>query len=394
MAVTGWLLLAGCGEATDFAQRLVDRRPARQRYLDGLVQAGLGDAAMVRDWIAAGDRAFGDAPPVTSPHREEVDLPPHEAGAIGLKIELKRGQLVRFEVSLPGDTLATIFLDTRYAGTSGDSLGPATAESHRGERFVSFEPRRDGWYVFRAQPELFRGGRFAVTLSIAPMLAFPVSGRGEPDILSKWGAPRDGGRRLHQGVDIFAPRGTPVIAAANGRVVEVGENDLGGLVVWLRDERGYTQYYAHLSSQLVTTGASVAQGDTIGLVGNTGNARTTPPHLHFGVYRRGEGPIDPFWFFHKPPGSVARLTVDTSLLGGYARSRLASAVVRRGPRQAADTLRVLGRTDSVWVVAAIGGWYRVRLDDGAEGFLVGRSAERIGLDEPRTARGTGVVSAP
>jgi murein DD-endopeptidase MepM/ murein hydrolase activator NlpD len=394
MAVAGWLILAGCTEATDLAQRLVDRRPARQRYLDGLVQAGLGDAAMVRDWIAAGDRAFADAPTVTSPHREEVDLPPNEAGAIGLKIELKRGQLVRFEVSLPADTLATIFLDTRYAGASGDSLGPATAESHRGERFVSFEPRRDGWYVFRAQPELFRGGRFAVALSIAPMLAFPVSGRGESAILSKWGAPRDGGRRLHHGVDIFAPRGTPVIAAASGRVVEVGENELGGLVVWLRDERGYTQYYAHLSTQLVTTGASVTQGDTIGLVGNTGNARTTPPHLHFGVYRRGEGPIDPFWFFHKPPGTVARLAVDTSLLGGYARSRVASAVVRRGPRPAADTLRVLGRTDSVRVVAAIGGWYRVRLDDGAEGYLIGRSAERLALDEPPAPRGTGVVTAP
>lgn len=104
--------------------------------------------------------------------------------------------------------------------------------------------------------------------------------------------------------------------------------------------------------------------------------------------------MDPFWFVHQPPGSVARLAVDTSLQGGYARSRLANAVVRRGPRQAADTLRVLGRTDSVRVVAAVGGWYRVRLGDGAEGFLIGRSAERIGPDEPPTARGTGVVSAP
>ncbi len=386
--------LAGCGRIDDLAHRLTDRRPARERYLAGLTAAGLDRHALVRDWIAAGEKALADAPAVTSPHREEVDLPTSQAGAIGLRIELRRGQSVRFEVDLPGDSVTTIFLDAHHAGTAGDSLRQPVAAADSGARAVEFEPRQDGWYLFRAQPELFRGGRFAVSVAIAPTLAFPVAGRDELAIRSRWGASRDGGRRRHQGIDIFAPKGTPVLAASNGRIVDVGENELGGLVVWLRDERGNGHYYAHLSTQLVTPGAVVAPGDTIGLVGNTGNARTTPPHLHFGIYRRGEGPVDPFWFLHRPPGSVAGLQVDTTLLGGFVRPRAIGTVVRRGPHPDADTLRVVGPSDSVRVVAASGRWFRIRLDDGSHGFIPGRLAAPHPVANQTAPRGTGVVSAP
>lgn len=382
--------LAGCAQARD----LVDRRTPRERYLDGLRQAGLSDNALARDWLAAGVQALIDPPTVTSPHQEEVDLPPGDPAAIGLRIELKRGQLARFEVGLPGDSVTAIFLDVWSAEGARDSAARAAAESKRGERRVTFEPRVDGWYLFRAQPELLRGGRFSVKLTVAPTLAFPVSGYGDRAIMSRWGAARDGGRRRHEGIDIFAPRGTPVIAGAAGEVAEVGENELGGLVVWLRDDFGNTQYYAHLSSQLVVEGQAVVQGDTIGLVGNTGNARTTPPHLHFGIYRRGEGAVDPFWFVHRPEGSIPRLAVDTTLLGGFARVRVASAVARRAPRAQADTLRRLDRADSVRVLGATGGWLRVRLSDGSQGFLAAGSAERIGGPERPSTRGTGVVSAP
>lgn len=384
----------GCRDVKQLADRLVDRRPPRVRYLAGLSQSGLEQTALVRDWVTAGERAWLDAAVVTSPHREEVELPRHEPAAIGLRLPLKRGQLVRFEVTLPGDTVTAIFLDARFAGVDGDSVGATEAESGAGERAVSFEPRRDGWYLFRAQPELLRGGRFTVTLTVSPTLAFPVSGRSEKNVLSRWGASRDGGKRSHQGIDIFAPRGTPVLAASAGRVVGVGENELGGLVVWVRDERGNAQYYAHLSEQLVAEGAAVAPGDTLGLVGNTGNARTTPAHLHFGIYRRGEGPLDPFWFIHRPPGTLSRVSVDTMALGGFVRVRTGQAPIRRGPSGAADTVRVVGRADSARVMAAAGGWYRVKLADGTQGFVLGRSVERMGREEPSGARGTGVVSAP
>ncbi len=72
---------------------------------------------------------------------------------------------------------------------------------------------------------------------------------------------------------------------ANGRIGFTGEKGLGGKQVWLRDtKRGQSLYYAHLDSIAKTSG-SVKTGDTLGFVGNTGNARTTPPHLHFGIYK-------------------------------------------------------------------------------------------------------------
>jgi len=366
-------IAAACSEMGRFANELVDRRPPREKYLSGLANAGLSETALVKDWIAAGQAALEHAPVVTSPHEELVALPRGEPLAVGLKVELKRGQLARLDVMMTADTVAQVFIDVWRADSLANGLVEVVTEAGAGQRVIEWEPRLDGWYVVRVQPELLRGGRLAVRLTVAPTLAFPVTGRGEADILSKWGAPRDGGRRSHQGIDIFARRGTPVIAARRGRILEVAENDWGGLVVWLADDRGNRHYYAHLSAQLVTAGSEVEVGDTIGLVGNTGNARTTPPHLHFGIYRRGQGPVDPYWFLHRPPGRLPRLLADTSMLGSHARRRVADATVRRAPRAGTDTVRTLAATDSVRVLAATGGWYRVVMSDGSHGFVWARS---------------------
>ena len=105
----------------------------------------------------------------------------------------------------------------------------------------------------------------------------------------------------HHGEDIFAPIGAPVLAVARGTLFSVGWNDIGGNRFWLRDTQGNEFYYAHLSAftTLAVNGAQVQAGDVIGFVGNTGDAQTTPPHLHFeihplGLLSRGyDGVIDP-----------------------------------------------------------------------------------------------------
>ena len=90
----------------------------------------------------------------------------------------------------------------------------------------------------------------------------------------------------HHGEDIFAPLGAPVLAVANGIVYSVGWNKVGGLRFWLQDLAGNEFYYAHLSafSPLALNGAQVRAGDVIGFVGNTGDAQSTPPHLHFEIH--------------------------------------------------------------------------------------------------------------
>lgn len=122
----------------------------------------------------------------------------------------------------------------------------------------------------------------------------PVAGILKRQISSSWGAPRGGGR-AHQGVDIFARRGTPVLSAAEGIVLRVGTNELGGNVINVLGPGRQVHYYAHLDSYGVfKPGDVVLPGDTLGYVGNTGNARDTPPHLHYGIYDSERGAVNPW----------------------------------------------------------------------------------------------------
>ena len=124
-------------------------------------------------------------------------------------------------------------------------------------------------------------------------LAFPVAGK-KSNVGSFWGASRDGGRRKHQGIDIFASKGTPVVAITDGVIVERAHTRIGGKVLWLKSAaHGWTAYYAHLDKQNVREGQYVRKGEVLGTVGKTGNARYTPAHLHFGIYK-ASGPVNPY----------------------------------------------------------------------------------------------------
>ena len=110
-----------------------------------------------------------------------------------------------------------------------------------------------------------------------------------------WGAPRDGGRRRHQGIDLLAPAGTPLVAVASGHISRLSNVDVGrgGISLWLRDQRGTAYYYAHNHHNLVHLGQQVRQGQVIARVGATGNAKGGPAHLHFQIHPRGGRPVRP-----------------------------------------------------------------------------------------------------
>jgi murein DD-endopeptidase MepM/ murein hydrolase activator NlpD len=116
-------------------------------------------------------------------------------------------------------------------------------------------------------------------------LPVPVEGVTARRIADTFGAPR-GTDRTHAGVDIFAPRGTPVFSSTRGIVVAVREAGLGGKQVWILGPARERHYYAHLDDWApdLRTGDLVRPGDPLGVVGTTGNARGTPPHLHYGIY--------------------------------------------------------------------------------------------------------------
>ncbi len=106
-----------------------------------------------------------------------------------------------------------------------------------------------------------------------------------------WGQPRSGGRR-HQGNDILSPRGTPVVASVSG-TVRAHSSSLGGLSYYLNGDDGNTYFGTHLDSLSGASGR-VAQGAVLGTVGDSGNARGGPTHLHFEIHPGGGAPVNPY----------------------------------------------------------------------------------------------------
>jgi len=125
----------------------------------------------------------------------------------------------------------------------------------------------------------------AVQTMLSRRLIIPVEGVTRENLTDTWGAARSGGRS-HEGIDIMAPRGTPVLAVADGEIAKFHDSVRGGISIYQFDQdRRLIYYYAHLDSRAANLeeGQHVLQGDVLGYVGSTGNAPA--PHLHFEIQR-------------------------------------------------------------------------------------------------------------
>lgn len=151
-----------------------------------------------------------------------------------------------------------------------------------------------GWWAWQ-QPFMASTRMLWEIARMPPPASLPVPVRGVDlaDLVDTWGASR-GGDRSHEGIDIFAERGTPVTSTTRGVVGAVRESGLGGRQVWVRGPALEHHYYAHLEDWAagLATGEVVLPGDVLGYVGDSGNARGTAPHLHYGIYGEG-GALDP-----------------------------------------------------------------------------------------------------
>lgn len=359
----GFVALAACSTPAPPRPSLQDA-PTHERYTAALSEFGLDRVALGQDWLAAAAAAIAQPVPANTPFAEKGHLSAERPVAVGYSIELTRGR--RFSIELQYDTPepGRLFIDLFEVRESEPPRRVGGAEP--GQTSFDFDVRRTGTYVLRLQPELLRGGRYEISLRTLASYRFPLRDRSISGVSSGFGAPRDGGERDHHGIDIFAPRGTPVLASADG-VVRVDETPRGGRVIWLRDARvGRNLYYAHLNDWAVQSGATVREGDVIGYVGNTGNARTTPPHLHFGVYDRG--PSDPAPYLYRDDPLPPRVTAPLETLGQRMLVANASVRLRLLSFGATGTAR-LAQDLEVRVVAANRGDYRVRLPDGTFGLV-------------------------
>jgi murein DD-endopeptidase MepM/ murein hydrolase activator NlpD len=145
-----------------------------------------------------------------------------------------------------------------------------------------------------ATPERHARAGELLRLMLGPTgLALPVAGVKPAKLLDTFTQARAGGARVHDAIDIMAPRGTPVVAAAPGIVEKLFfSNGGGGITAYVRSpDRHWIYYYAHLDAYApgLREGRTIRRGDPIGTVGSTGNANPAGPHLHFAILRMRPG---------------------------------------------------------------------------------------------------------
>lgn len=334
----------------------------KERYMQQLKAAGIDNSIMGKSWIAAGAEALKNPPQLDIPAAVRGSFKSKSIQANAWQLNLQKGATLQVALNWESQDSSRVFIDIIEAQSMKEEVAVTSFD-----QAIKFEAEQTGIYLIRIQPELMAEGHFNLIVENRTTFAlFPVQGKTSAAIQSFWGAGRDGGRRKHEGIDIFASRGTPVLAPVSGVVGSVKETGIGGKQVWLRDtERGWNLYFAHLDSQTVNTLQRVNPGDTLGFVGNTGNAITTAPHLHFGIYSRGA--FDPYPVVKD--NYTKAVKGNLSLENKVMLVNSSSANLRLGPSTEFASLEKLTYSTPLTIESAVGTWYQVRSPSGIKGFL-------------------------
>jgi len=359
--------LTSCQQEAVIVSDLFRPNNHHEAYQYQLEQTGIDQTALGKAWIQAAESALTEPLIIETPFSEEFYQDSKQVKSVGYRLSALRGHKITVELESQLQNETKLFLQIFRVTNDTLNLYEHIASNNDTLSYLEFEPQADEDYIIRFQTEILRGGRFNIKIKSLPALAFPVSGKDKSAIGSLFGVPRDAGRRKHHGIDIFAKRHTPIIAPCDGFIRSTKENELGGKVIWFRDtERQQTLYFAHLQDVLVSEDAQIEKGDTIATVGNSGNAKTTAPHLHFGIYKNG--PIDPYHFVVAPRTKFKKELANQENIGSIARTsnatnlKLNDITRKSGKKKLTDNqiLRVVGTSAA---------YYRVELPDSTVGYI-------------------------
>ena len=364
VVASSFVALEGC-TATGPLTRLTRETSPYERYVEALEDSGLHETALGQDWLAAGRASLDRPTPVTLPFSETGYFPADDPEARAFRFDAIEGRRLSLDVVFESTTPARIFLDLFEVRPGADGVR-RVASLEPGTTTLVHDVDRSGSFIVRVQAELLRSGRFVLTQRTLASLPFPVPDLTASAVQSLFGATRDAGRREHEGIDIFASRGTPVVAVVSG-IAQTGTNALGGNVVWLHDPgAGRAFYYAHLDRWAFDGTMTAQPGDVLGYVGNTGNARSTAPHLHFGLYARGA--VDPLPYV-LPDDPIPPAPQAPDRLGRFVRVSSRRASLRAGPAPATGRVRELPQGTRAEVSGATARAYRIRLPDDEVGYV-------------------------
>jgi peptidoglycan LD-endopeptidase LytH len=371
------LFLASCG-GKQAVKTIFQKRTPYEAYEHSLREAKLDRTALGQAWLQAGQRALHDSVRVTLPFQETAYFRSDKPTAGSYSFLARQGELIDIKVTTRTQQDIKLFIDLFELSNEMPHETKHVAAADTTSLNLEYRVDDDLVHLVRVQPELLKSGSYTITIVTRPSLSFPVKGKDSRAIQSYWGAERDAGARRHEGVDIFAPRGTPVLAGAKGIITRVNTTPIGGKVVWLSDlSEGQNLYYAHLDSQLVQPGQQVNTGDTLGLIGNTGSAKTTVPHLHFGIYSYGRGAVDPFPFINDIRQKPTPVQVSEDQLGKWGRTAKNNITLRLTPHAKAPVVTTLAKNTALQITGGSGNWYRVQLPNGLVGYLPENNLESI-----------------
>ncbi|WP_231464622.1 M23 family metallopeptidase [Pedobacter sp. Leaf132] len=335
-----------------------------EQYQRKLISAGLDKTAMGALWLTSATLSLDKALNITIPFKEAGYFSAEKANAAAYKFKALKGQKLTISIIKKPATGASIYLDVWQMNTENMKL-VASADTLNSN--ILFDVEDEGTFLIRLQPELLQSVEYRLEITSGPSQGFPTHS-GLNSVKSFFGDGRDANTRKHEGVDIFGKFRSPVIATNDGTVERVNENNLGGRVVWFRPaNKDYTLYYAHLDEQLVNAGQQVKKGDTLGLMGNTGNAKTTAPHLHFGLYTRG-GAINPLPFINpyiQQPDNIASPLVNLNKTFRTAQN----VFLHHSTEKKDESYAKLQSGTILTVSAANAKWVKAELADGGTGFI-------------------------
>ncbi len=270
-------------EATDLEDR------ARSLVIDAYVNGGAElmnvalEAASIQD-VLTSQVLISRATEHDIVDLDRLDAVSREMGR--LSEQLARNQA---EVETLRDEAQAV-VDRLDAAQAAASTAYAEADREAREAYAAWQAAERR----RKLAELTRRQGAGGGLSPAATPGFVCPVKGQVGFINDWGFPRSGGR-THKGTDMFASRGTPLVAVGNGSV-RLYTNNLGGTVARVNTDYGFSFYYAHMDGYApgIKSGQRVSTGQTIGYVGNTGNAIGTSPHLHFQIHPGGGAPVNPY----------------------------------------------------------------------------------------------------
>lgn len=354
---------------------LFGNRSPHNKYEEQLKSSGLDTTALGRSWIKAAQNSLLQPANITLPFSEIAYFAAERPEALVYRIPITKGTKILINCNPVKNPGPLYFLDMWLEKDHAKDLVESFSNF---KDTIIYEAKKDGYLLLRIQPELLVSMEFDIYINYQPSLRFPVAASGNPSFISFWGASRDAGARSHEGVDIKARFKTPAIAAVDG-YARKSNNRLGGKTVFISNARnGYSLYYAHLDSQNVHGGAFVSAGDTIGFIGNTGNAAGTVPHLHFGIYT-DSGAINPIAFIQPNEKKPQKIQMpETPGKWGHLKNRIKPETIM------ATETSILNEDMPVFVAGASGNLLRIYLPGKGYCYTEARSVSTTAIKQLTT----------